>query len=202
MKRGRLFLTLVIGSIAGAIGASCTFPSVTFGPDVDGSSPADASVDALQDASSEEAGNDNSDTDDAGKYQDAMGREDAARVDEAGCATPCNCDKDSYYNSLCDTDGGADCDDFDPLIHPQQGFVSAKWESTSHFPAGDWDCNGGVLKQYPHNVSCSISLGACVGEGFQGDPACGETADYFACQGTVLCSLVKTADSPRTQGCK
>lgn len=39
-------------------------------------------------------------------------------------------------------------------------------------------------------------------EGFQGDPAGGETADYFACQGTVLCSLVKTADSPRTQGCK
>src|SRR3954453_9281292 len=109
---GRGACIVLIGVVPGlAMVVSCTFPDAAFSRDRelagnDGGgegSTADGRLDAPQ--------------------TDAEMRTDASqRVDAAGCEDPCDCDKDTYLNKSC-LDGSTDpklvdCDDFDPLRHP------------------------------------------------------------------------------------
>jgi hypothetical protein len=193
---------------------ACAFPDVTFGPGP-----------SIEAGASDASGTDtNTDTDastqlpadvdpngwtmDAATRGDSGGRIDPGS-DAAGCAavggSACDCDDDKALNgapNCTPAEGGfADCDDFDPLVFPSQGFVNASWDPTSpHRVANDWNCDNKVDKQYPYNVTCGF--GTSCSQGFAKDVACGETATYHFCKQGLLgaCSVERTEQ--RTQGCR
>lgn len=201
MRRSRAFLVVMSAPLALAAYA-CSFPDVTFGPapgEVEGGS---------QEVSAHDGGgitdvfaiDGNENVDPSGKDKDAATRGDAKRIPEGGCgADPCNCDDDPVDNTGCQPQGG-DCDDFDPLVYPGQGFVAEPDPPR----AGDWDCDNVVTKQYAVNVNCGgVSLGSCEAiEGFRGDPPCGTQAEYVFCKkSAVLCFVDAQRTTTRTQGC-
>jgi hypothetical protein len=188
-KRGVLFL---VG--AAAIGAACTDLGGLSGP-----TAADAGADASDDAATDTAPP-------PPPPQDAADV-DATRIDAGPDATCCDCDNDTYVRDGCDAgpDATIDCDDLNPAIHPGQSFVSAHWDNASpHVPAGDWNCDGVVTKQYAYDFTCAGGPPplACTGtEGLIGDPECGQTASYETCtNGPVGCK--PSAPEIRTQGCR
>lgn len=204
--RARLAVAVVaIALPAIGIGVACTFPSPAIVADDGGSSGTSGSS-----GSSGQPGGDSGDVDPTGKDQDATTIPDGgARVEagaDGGCGVNgCDCDNDKSPNQGCAVEGGAkpDCDDFDPFIHPGQGFVNSPWDTASqHTPEGDWDCDRTTLKQYAHSLGqcAGLSIGSCDKEGFIDDPACGAESDYVHCTGTVACS--EASREKRTQGCK
>jgi hypothetical protein len=132
---------------------------------------------------------------------EAATRQDAAKIEpDAACksSNPCDCDNDGYQSLACDA---SDCDDRDPLVHPNQTYVA---EPPPPPNQGNWDCTGGVEKQYTFNLTCAtlpLGLSCNTAEGFVGDPACGEVADYYRCKQAVLsCTAEKVGE--RRQGCR
>lgn len=190
-------------AVAGVFGiaAACTFPDASY-RDPSGTLGDDGGEDAAAPGDDRD-----SDVDPNGRNEDAATREDGGgRIeDEAGCgADRCDCDQDGVGNNGCAVpDGGAvDCDDFDKLVHPGQSFVSSPWTTSSpHLPAGDWNCDGTVTKQYPHSVGACAGLSCAKQEGFVGDPGCGETADYVVCKSATL-SCSEESREQRVQGCR
>lgn len=145
------------------------------------------------------------------------GAKDATTVDvvvvdaSGGC---CDCDTDMYLSDAstsggaCTLDAGivgfADCDDSIAALNPGSPFIiNSDWPAeTTHKPKFDWDCDGVVTKQLNYQVVCKSIAGlGCTGEGFNGDPGCGNQGNYFQCQGGLLsCNPVSVG--MRTQGCK
>lgn len=216
MKICRLCLCLAV-SVGVGLGAACTFPDVSFAPEgaTDDGGAGDSgglnAADALPKASEEDSGPVDPDgvKEDAATRDGGVVRPEAGADGAAGCGglagDACDCDGDKYGNQSCPAkDGGFDCDDFDNLVHPDAGFVAAQWDTKSpHTPAGDWDCDGVVTKQYPYKVSCGL-LQDCKAQGFTGDPKCGETSDYIFCKPGLL-GAIYCQDGPsekRTQGCR
>lgn len=194
----RTVLVIGMSSIVGAaIVIACTFPEASFvsttnegGPD--GTGPDGSSTDTS--------------IDDAGEL-DAERRQDGESRIDADPTTCCDCDHDGYEHPGANCDAGpdgslGDCDDFDKLIHPgPRGFVAEQWPTgqTSHTPAGDWDCDGVVEKQYPNvNLMCN----GC-NEGYNDDPPCGTTGVYSRCTGALnLCTNKTPIDNARLQTCR
>ena len=183
----------LIACAASAAAFACGFPDVRFGDvhDPDGTAPeGGAELDAPADVIG-------ANLDAPGDEVEAGVRRDGeAKLDvDAACPGPnqCDCDNDGFEaeGEAC---GGTDCDDRDPLIHPGQGYVAEPPEPPNE---GNWDCKDPVEKQYVYNLTCGVLGGT--GEGFRGDPACGEEADYYRCTG-VLFSSAK--NGTRRQGCK
>lgn len=220
-----VFRVALLGAIGTAIAAACGFPDATFVPD---DFVPEAGSDAPTAPPSSEGGSD------AGKdvvlppdvdpnfnpdaSHDAATRDDASVIERpdggdggaGGCGSgggsSCDCDDDDSKNSSC-ASTTADCDDFDPLVKPGQGFVAAAWDTRSPWqPQHDWNCDGTVTKQYPYGVTCGL-LANC-SQGFATDVACGQSGTYNFCEevlpllpGLPIICRVKSTET-RTQGCK
>ena len=194
-RRGgrRLFTAAVLLASFSSIGFACGFPDVRFGDidDIDGtSSEAGASdVHARSDAPSNfDAPGDEVE---AGVRQDGQ-----AKVDpDAACpgTNPCDCDNDGYQAEG-DACAGNDCDDRDPLVHPNQIYIADPPEPPNE---GNWDCTDPIEKQYLFNLNCSLLGGS--GEGFRDDPGCGAMSDYYRCTGFLFGS---EKIGTRRQGCR
>jgi hypothetical protein len=163
----------VTGFIVGILGA-CGFPQIEFEQNV----PSDAGG-QIAEETNVEAG---------GRPPALMAAVGVHRLGEAfPCASsnPCDCDGDGYLAKTA-TCGGNDCDDSDRRVHPKQDFVDEPPES-GH--TGDWDCSGGIEKQYVHKLDCKTLLGLecnASAQGFVDDPPCGALADYYQCAPTLL----------------
>jgi len=201
-------------SFLGFLGAVALLMTGTFlACGSDDPTPAPASVDGGGDEFSSPADDASSDAapiDDGGMTSfdapgddaDAASREDAARIEEGGTcpgANPCDCDNDGYEaaNEAC---GGTDCDDLDPLRHPNQGYVV---EPPAPGEDGNWDCKDPIEKQYVTRLNCVtlLGLGCPAAQGYRNDPPCGTVADYYQCKpGLLSCNPVKIGT--RRQGCK
>lgn len=187
---------------AAAVLVACGFPSpllsdIENAPDGDAATTADVAV--IADANLDDVPFIDADKPD-GIVEDAGGK-----VDGGGCApNDCDCDKDGYNDLAkegCEDAGGqSDCDDLDSRAHPGQGFLEDPAEPPMN---GDWNCNGHLEKVYPRTgITCSLLLSDC-SEGFAGDPACGEEADYLYCAAPIGILLCTTAAKGRnTQACK
>lgn len=215
----RRSVVVFLGGALTAAFAACSFPEIDFtvtdsGTTPDGMVVSDATPIAdgpLADTSAPPQ----HDVDPEGGAADAQTRDANTVIDhdagaDGGCGmlpgTPCDCDEDTAPK-----EGGAcvspintapDCDDFDPFIHPGVGFVAVPWDTASpHLPAGDWDCDGVVTKQYNYNIGCSLF--DCT-EGFPTDVPCGIASNYNYCKGLTLlgvsvCQVDHT--ETKTQGC-
>jgi len=147
---------------------SCTFPGVTY---------SDASVDSGEPDVTVQPDGGETDAGDAG---------DGAVVD------PCDQDHDGYRAK--GTCGGTDCDDHDPRVHPDAGFVDDVPDGAT---MGDWDCNGTVELEYPNVISaCTLSCGA---QGFGSTTGCGVVNWLIQCTSNTPCS--KTDAGLHPQGC-
>lgn len=185
-RRKIVLLALAISPVL-LIGASCSFPDVSFSPaggtpeSGTSDSPTGSDGPATGDAAAVGA---NEDVDPTGSTMDATTRpEGGPKIDAAGCA--CDCDNDGFQKSTGGCDGGPgprpDCDDLDDFIKPDAGFVAADWTSP-HTPSGDWNCDGVRTKQYDYNQPCTDPNNCNGKSGFLGDPNCEETMDYNTCQ--------------------
>jgi hypothetical protein len=124
--------------------------------------------------------------------------EDVVLVDPTACDDPCDCDEDGLRSSDASCPApGRDCEDLDPFV-PHDGFVADMPVSGQ---SGDWDCSGKVEKQYTSNLSCGRLLGDCNGEGFSGDPSCGESGEFVVCAKSTGGCVVRGTEI-RTQGCR
>lgn len=203
MIRRRAFAFFAPFAFVLGAAAACSFPDVSFrdGSTTDGAPSSDSP-----------SGNDGPAGDDADGSDatidavgDAIVRDDASqRVDEASCndADPCDCDHDTHRRIGCD--GGDDCDDLDPLIHPKQAkYVESDWPADSKYPVvGDWDCNGKTEYEFDSGISCSTT--SCLatpptGYALNG-VACGEKQTIYTCSG-IGCNLTPVAMN-QAQGCK
>lgn len=113
---------------------------------------------------------------------------------------PCDCDGDGYRAKSA-TCAGNDCDDFGRFTHPNQTYIT---EPPTAADPGDWDCSGGVEKQYVPKLDCKTLLGLdCKGtaEGFLEDPPCGAEADFYRCTRALLDCVPQKVDR-RRQACK
>jgi len=179
---------------ASALFVACAFPDVRFGDldDVDGAL-SEGGADVVDDRADVTTSN----IDAPGDEVEAGVREDGqAKVPpDAACpgANPCDCDNDGYQAEGEDC-GGDDCDDRDPLVHPDQIYISEPPEPPNE---GNWDCTDPIEKQYVYNLSCSVLGGT--GEGFRDDPPCGVVSDYYRCTGLLFGS---TKIGTRRQGCR
>jgi len=184
----------VLGSAA-SLAAACGFPDVRFGvvpdDDVDGAAPEAAGPELDGAADVQQNADAPGDEVEAGVRQDGQARIDA----DAPCpgANPCDCDNDGYEGKA-EGCAGDDCDDRDPVIHPNQGYISEPPEPPNE---GNWDCTDPIEKQYVYNLNCGALGGT--GEGFRDDPACGAVADYYECTGFLFGSR---KIGTRRQGCK
>ncbi len=187
-RRKIALLAIAISPVL-VIGASCTFPAVSFAPaggtpetgTTDGPTGSDAMADGGGDVVKVGA---NEDVDPDGASQEAATRPDGGpMIDAAGCT--CDCDHDHFQPATGGCDGGPgpipDCDDFDPFIYPGQGFVAAPWTSKTHMPSDDWNCDGVRTKQYDYNQKCNDPNNCNGKSGFNDDPNCGETALFNNC---------------------
>jgi hypothetical protein len=195
-------VAMLLGS-ATAFAIACGFPDVRFGefddvdveaPDgeVDGGDGADgADAEMASDARTSNADAPGDDVE-AGTRQDGQAKIDGSTACPG--ANPCDCDNDGYeaQGASC---GGTDCDDFDPLIHPNQDHYIAEPPEPPN--VGNWDCTDPIEKQYPFKLSCGALGGR--GEGFRNDPACGVEADYYRCTGFLFGS---EKIGTRRQGCR
>jgi len=179
----------------GVVGLACAFPEVEFGAvdAIDGTSPEGGGSDADSAVTDGPASNVDApgDSVEAGTRQDGQAKIEA----DAACpgANPCDCDNDGYQAEG-DACAGNDCDDRDPLVHPNQGYVVEPPEPPNE---GNWDCVDPIEKQYVYNLNCAALGGS--GEGFRDDPACGAKADYYKCTGVLFGSEMI---GERRQGCK
>ena len=196
-RNGRRLLSVAAFAFAAsAVAIACGFPDVRFGvvDDVDETTP-EAGVDGAEiDAPPDVIG---ANLDAPGDEVEAGVRQDGqAKVDaDAPCpGNPCDCDNDGYEG---DGDGcsGDDCDDRDPLVHPNQTYIAEPPEPPNE---GNWDCTDPIEKQYVYNLSCG-AVGGAGAEGFRNDPGCGVVADFYRCTG-LLFGFEKVGT--RRQGCR
>ncbi len=204
MKRRRLRFVVIASAAAVALYSACTISTITFAPTTDGATGTDAAdgsdpFDAPFDSQVVPS--------DAAEASMAEGgRVDEASV-EAGC---CDCDKDGYRNGTCDAstwDGSAaiDCDDLAPDIHPDAGYTTGPWPDSAH-KKYDWNCNGNVEEELRSDFSGCTTSNTCADEGFQGDPGCSQTGNYYKCSPQYGLNLLligcTSAFSGQTQACK
>ncbi len=178
--RNRALVALGTGiSVSVAILVSCSFPEVTFtdGPGSGGDGNLEtAPRDAPSDATADTALLEGSVRDDA-----------TANVPEGSCVPEdCDCDKDTWLRGNCDSGTlhptRLDCDDLDPLRHPDAD-PSQELPPPGQVPPGDWNCDGKVDKAYEINIKCVSNIVSCTGgPGFTNDPTCGTKAAYYECK--------------------
>lgn len=212
MKRRTRRVALATFTVLGMAAFACTFPDVTFAPEgvgeggageggpgaSDGGGATDAPPSFFADAFSDlEAG---------------VVKDDAGKVDAAGCTT-CDCDGDqSNHNDAGCTTGGSvpDCDDTDRRAKPGMDWREDPEEAPLN---GNWNCENGVEKQVPIKFDCTkVDLNSCVNaQGFAGDPKCGAEADLLACKivttgifplQSTTCQPDPTRTTKRKQACK
>jgi hypothetical protein len=194
-----------------ALAFACGFPDPAFVADADGGGPGGGDGEAGPDPAREDGGTE------GGAITDAPGdtvvppgddadvivdRGDATVVEpDAACKTSnlCDCDNDGYTSTACDA--GTDCDDRDPLVHPNQTYVGTP---PPREDGGDWDCSGQIDKQYAYDLRCDAIVSCNAAEGFANDPACGEPAPYIRCKPAIspLVGCAATDAGSRRQGCK
>ena len=198
MKRVVVASGLVVVAVA-IIAACADLSGLTGGGD------ASTLVDAGADGSFEsplDADAPDSDVDPNGNDAEA-GLVDVFVVDATAC---CDCDKDTFTTDAGDASCAPtlrDCDDAVEAIRPNAGFVAnAVWPSSTYTLSFDWNCDGVVTKQLPHNFVCGgTAAGGCSGEGFLDNPPCGVAANYYKCVAQAL-NCQPQPDSLRTQACK
>ncbi|MGK3960540.1 hypothetical protein WMF38_46720 [Sorangium sp. So ce118] len=105
-----------------------------------------------------------------------------------GGPVDCDADDDGYRSKACE--GGTDCNDDNPLVHPGQPstFYGTPITTEGGF---DYDCSGAEEKEF-QAVNCSNLLPLCgaASNVFQTDVPCGRRASFgscsITCQFTVL----------------
>lgn len=191
MKRRERRVVIVATFVAPlVVVAACAFPDVTFGPGPDSNEAGTSDANAPErDAGRDVVGGD-VDTGDV-DTGDVVTRNEASAVVDAGACEAgkphCDCDNDGYGDIHCDVDASVlglkldDCDDLDPVRHPDQGFVA---EVPPPGRDGDWNCDGVVDRSPGNDLKCGGSgLGGCTGgSGFVNAPSCGEKADFYSCE--------------------
>jgi hypothetical protein len=206
-KRRSILFGVIVASVIGLIYA-CGFPDPEVRSGNESETGADANADANDPNASDVFAIDANEVDQQvsidGASPDALIVVDAGgpKIDATtGCDADCDCDNDGFDRPNCGSGTGEkDCDDLDPRVRPDQGFLEIPGEPPRN---GDWNCKNGIEKLYPSNVSCGLlALGACNGvQGFKNDPACGKSDTYVFCKATlVLCG--EGATQVRTQACK
>lgn len=118
----------------------------------------------------------------------------AEKVDTTGCMT-CDCDNDGYPRANCDAgpwDGGYDCMDDYPDIHPGQQDFSTQENPPNQ---GDRNCDNNVERFRKTNFKCDGFLASDCNkrEGYTGDPACGTASAYVHCKAVLTNCVVDTA---------
>ncbi|WP_437285107.1 hypothetical protein [Sorangium sp. So ce406] len=99
-----------------------------------------------------------------------------------GGTVDCDADDDGYRSTACE--GGNDCNDENPLVHPGQ---PSTFYGTPISPGGsfDYDCSGAEEREF-QAVTCSNVLPLCAAKTnvFQADVPCGGRASFGNCNGT------------------
>lgn len=191
MRRRRKMLVAIV--IAGpAIAVACGFPEVTYNDVATGNEAGTNTDGSLSDAGVSFV--DGALEDSAVLPESGSGRPDGAGpVDPTKCglAEPCDCDDDGYRDIHCavPSDAGlkdGDCDDTDPLRHPDQDYLEYLWDASSPGKEGDWNCDG-TGERKPKVACAKVGLGGvlygCQGvEAFGADNLkCGYEAQVYKC---------------------
>ncbi|XXY14101.1 hypothetical protein WME88_38255 [Sorangium sp. So ce216] len=96
-----------------------------------------------------------------------------------GGTVDCDADDDGYRSKACE--GGTDCNDDNPLVHPGQPstFYGTPITTEGGF---DYDCSGAEEREFPA-VNCSNLLPLCgaASNVFQTDVPCGRRASFGSC---------------------
>ncbi|WP_437686193.1 hypothetical protein [Sorangium sp. So ce176] len=99
-----------------------------------------------------------------------------------GGTVDCDADDDGYLSTACE--GGNDCNDENPLVHPGQ---PSTFYETPISPGGsfDYDCSGAEEREF-QAVECSNILPLCAAKSnvFLVDVPCGRRASFGNCNGT------------------
>ncbi|WP_437874908.1 hypothetical protein [Sorangium sp. So ce513] len=99
-----------------------------------------------------------------------------------GGPVDCDVDRDGYRSTACE--GGNDCNDENPLVHPGQ---PSTFYDTPISPGGgfDYDCSGKEEPEF-EAVNCSNILPLCAAKNnvFQVDVPCGGRASFGDCNAT------------------
>ncbi|WP_437827460.1 hypothetical protein [Sorangium sp. So ce1153] len=103
-----------------------------------------------------------------------------------GGPVDCDADDDGYRSKACE--GGNDCNDDNPLVHPGQ---ASTFYGTPISPGGgfDYDCSGAEEREFPA-VTCSNILPLCSAASnvFQADVDCGRRTSFGSC--TTTCQFI------------
>ncbi|WP_437619173.1 hypothetical protein [Sorangium sp. So ce1151] len=111
-----------------------------------------------------------------------------------GGPVDCDADDDGYRSKACE--GGNDCNDDNPLVHPGQ--PSTFYGTPIALGGGfDYDCSGAEEKEF-QAVNCSNLLPLCgaASNVFQTDVPCGSRTSFGSCSVTCQFSVLY-AEYPR-----
>jgi len=207
VRAKRRFLLFTLVPVTGmVIAAACGFPNPPIDDGKDGATNPDGGDGNSDGPIGNPDGGDQT-VSDGSTAVDVVVRDDAtAKVDAAGCAASCDCDKDGYHKvgAGCDASvdaGNIDCDDTDPLRNPGMlVFVDEKPEGHD----GDWNCNKEVEKGYPEKVTCQsiAGIGCTGGPDFNQPVKCGELGNLYACQQEVLNCVPTKFSGTKKQACR
>lgn len=195
------------------VGVACSFPDVSFGSA--SVEEEDAATEAGSESRAEEGGADGgldaADLADAFDFGDVATRDDANQVVDAnacGDRSPCDCDGDGYLDIGCDAGPDAaglgkkpgDCDDLDPLRHPD----ALPTDAVPVGHDGDWNCDGVVSRVPTAQIKCSGTglTGCSGGPGFLNKPTCGTKADVYSCEASGLLACQAVPKGTATQLCQ
>ncbi|XXY52226.1 hypothetical protein WME91_13935 [Sorangium sp. So ce269] len=105
-----------------------------------------------------------------------------------GGPVDCDADDDGYRSKACE--GGTDCNDDNPLVHPGQ---PSTFYGTPIAPGGgfDYDCSGAEEKEF-EAVNCSNLLPLCgaASNVFQTNVPCGSQTSFGSCSITCQFSVL------------
>lgn len=118
---------------------------------------------------------------------------------ETGDTCDCDGDGDKKPGAGC---GGNDCDDGDKRRNSKvTAFLDYSPAGTMPAHAGDWDCSGGVVREYTDNINCGSYLNAsgCTQQGYKATaPPCGMTTTWVRCKAGPLTNCVEDATMTMT----
>ncbi|HTN84426.1 MAG TPA: hypothetical protein VL242_12090 [Sorangium sp.] len=206
---------LALPAVAAALsaGAGCGFPDVTFtgeasassaGGGAASSSASSASAASSSDAASSGGGEAGSTASAGGGGEGGAAASSSASTGGDGGAAAsssasssasgsggggpvdCDADDDGYRSKACE--GGNDCNDDNPLVHPGQ---ASTFYGTPISPGGgfDYNCSGAEEREFPA-VTCSNILPLCSAASnvFQADVDCGSRTSFGSC--TATCQFI------------
>lgn len=129
------------------------------------------------------------------------------KPDGPTCVKICDCDGDGDEAKGVTGCTGNDCDDGDSRRNSKvtdfQSYSLTMPFAVTH--GGDWDCSGGVTKQYSiENINCGSYLNAsgCIQQGYKTAATCGTTNTLVSCKAGPLTNCVAGGETSIIVKCK